>query len=69
MQVATWVAMTDDGTDPFDDDLKNGGDTEWDMDTQARCPECGYEGAMSDFQNQPIKRRPTWPENIEPKKR
>lgn len=53
MHTPMWVAMTDDGTDPFDDDIKNDGDTVWDADTPAKCPECGYEGTMQDFKLPP----------------
>lgn len=44
-----WVALRDDGTDPFADSLKNRGDTDYDDGSAAECPCCGYIGKMNNF--------------------
>lgn len=49
MRATLWVAVTDDGTDPFDDDLKGRTDVEWDDDTPAECPDCGFDGPLKLF--------------------
>jgi hypothetical protein len=49
VRTTSWVAMTDDGTDPYDDDLKYLGEIEWDDDTMTGCPQCGHKGVMGEF--------------------
>lgn len=44
-----WVSLTDDGTDPYADSTKNCGGTDYDDDSDARCPDCGYTGKLKDF--------------------
>lgn len=55
-----WVAMTDEGSDPFDDDLKLRGDIDYDNDSSCSCPQCGHEDELRKFwiTNQPAKRKP-----------
>jgi len=44
-----WVALTDDGTDPYDDAVDNMGGTEWDDDSPAECPNCGHAAKVLTF--------------------
>lgn len=44
-----WVSLRDDGTDPFADSTKMCGDVEYDNDSSAQCPECGFHGELRDF--------------------
>ena len=43
------VAVTDDGTDPYDDATKGKGDQDWNENSRAECPECGRNGKLRDF--------------------
>ena len=47
--VKTWVAMTDNGHDPFDDAVRHLGDTDWGLGSTGVCPECKFSGKMYDF--------------------
>lgn len=49
LQASCWVAMTDDGTDPYDDELKIQ-EVDWDDATPAVCPKCNFAGRMVAFQ-------------------
>jgi len=48
LQALCWVAVTDDGTDPYDDELKMG-EVNWDDDSPAICPECNFAGSLLSF--------------------
>jgi len=45
-----WVSLTDDGTDPYADSTKACGDVDYGDASEAKCPECGHEGLMCDWQ-------------------
>jgi len=45
----TWVSLTDDGTDPLADSLKNKSDVDYSEHELAECPECHFAGRVSDF--------------------
>lgn len=49
VQVLSWVALTDDGTDPFDDEVDMESGAGWDEKSGMACPECGFEGTVDDF--------------------
>ena len=51
VRASSWVALTDDGTDPFDDALDMVAPTEWDNDSEMECPECNFSGCVEDFQS------------------
>ena len=44
-----FVGLTDNGTDAYSDATRDCGDTEWDDASDARCPECDYEGTVGHF--------------------
>jgi Zn ribbon nucleic-acid-binding protein len=44
-----WVSLNDDGTDPYADSTSMCGDVDYDNDADARCPECGHEGALREW--------------------
>jgi len=44
-----WVALTDDGTDPYADSTDMGTGTEYGDRSAARCPECGHEGRLGEW--------------------
>ena len=47
--VLTWMSLNDDGTDFYADSLKWMPEAEYDKDTHARCPYCGFAGKLEDF--------------------
>ncbi len=47
-----WVAMTDDGTDPFDDALNGAGDVEYEDDSRCVCPVCDHSGIVREFREE-----------------
>ena len=48
--VEAMMAVTDDGTDPFDDAV-NDKTYEWGDESYCRCPECGKRGPVSEFRS------------------
>lgn len=49
VQALVWVALTDDGTEPESDAAKMCGDTEFDDDSDTRCPACDYAGPLREW--------------------
>jgi hypothetical protein len=45
-----WVELNDDGTDAYADTLDMKGGPEWDENSEADCPDCGFSGLMGDFE-------------------
>lgn len=50
IEVTTLVSLTDDGTDPYDSDIRDYS-VDWTEDSFARCsdPECEWEGIVKDL--------------------
>jgi ribosomal protein S27AE len=45
-----WVSLTDDGTDPYADSVRNMGGVEWEDKSPARCPSCGHDGILANWE-------------------
>ena len=44
-----WVSVVDDGTDPYADSVDNLGGVEYDDNSDAICPRCGYNGKLAEW--------------------
>jgi DNA-directed RNA polymerase subunit RPC12/RpoP len=52
VMASNWVAVTDDGTDAYDDDIETSQvdpTVEYDEFSAAQCPRCGFRGIWKDF--------------------
>jgi len=45
-----WVSLTDEGTDPYADSVRNMGGVEWENKSEARCPSCGHAGILANWE-------------------
>jgi len=45
-----WVSLTDAGTDPYADAVKDMSEVEYDDNSPARCPDCGHMGVFGGWQ-------------------
>jgi len=57
VKVAMWVSLADNGTDPYADSTKHCGEVDYDDRSPARCPECGFEGILFNWETRNFRLR------------